>query len=49
MFNIFVQMVTDGVVDNCHSSAEEIQDFGGHRDLDTGAVINPCKKINFLV
>ncbi|ESW33341.1 hypothetical protein PHAVU_001G061500 [Phaseolus vulgaris] len=34
---------SDGVVDNCHSSAEEIQDFGGHRDLDTGAVINPCR------
>ncbi|WVZ08311.1 hypothetical protein V8G54_021657 [Vigna mungo] len=34
---------SDGVVDNCHSSAEEIQDFGGHRDLDIGAVVKPCK------
>ncbi|XP_047151392.1 uncharacterized protein LOC124823260 [Vigna umbellata] len=33
---------SDGVVDNCHSSAEEIQDFGGHRDLDNGAVVKPC-------
>jgi len=42
-------MVTDGVVDNCHSSAEGIQDFGGHRDLDIGAVVKPGKKIHFLV
>ncbi|KAL9297513.1 hypothetical protein ACSQ67_023409 [Phaseolus vulgaris] len=35
--------VTDGVVDKCHSSAEEIQDFGGHRDLDTGAVVKSCR------
>jgi len=42
-------MVTVEVVDNCHSSAEEIQDIGGHRDLDTGAVTKPCKKIHFLV
>ncbi|XP_027928909.1 uncharacterized protein LOC114185403 [Vigna unguiculata] len=32
---------SDGVVDNCHSSAEGIQDFGGHRDLDIGAVVKP--------
>ncbi|XP_027924273.1 uncharacterized protein LOC114181966 [Vigna unguiculata] len=35
---------SDEVVDNCHSSAEEIQDFGGHRDLDTGAVTKPCQR-----
>ncbi|ESW11158.1 hypothetical protein PHAVU_008G006700 [Phaseolus vulgaris] len=34
---------SDGVVDNCHSSAEKIQDFGGHRDLDTGAVVKSCR------
>ncbi|CAJ1939242.1 unnamed protein product [Sphenostylis stenocarpa] len=34
---------SDGVVDHCHSNAEEIQDFHGHRDSDTGAVIKPCR------
>ncbi|CAJ1970886.1 unnamed protein product [Sphenostylis stenocarpa] len=34
---------SDGVVDNCHSNAEEIQDFDGHRDSDTGTVIKPCR------
>ncbi|WVZ16286.1 hypothetical protein V8G54_009268 [Vigna mungo] len=37
-----VEDVEDEVVDNCHSSAEEIQDFGGDRYLNTGALITPC-------
>ncbi|KAK7374886.1 hypothetical protein VNO80_08329 [Phaseolus coccineus] len=40
---VYLEGQSDGVVDNCHSSAEEIRDFGGHRDLDTGAVIKPCR------
>lgn len=34
-------MVSDGVVDNPHSKVEEIQEFDGHRDSDTGAAIKP--------
>ncbi|TKY59176.1 Ribosomal RNA-processing protein 7-like A [Spatholobus suberectus] len=33
----------DGVVDNCHSKVEVIQDLDGQRDSDTGAVIKPCR------
>ncbi|XP_020239707.1 uncharacterized protein LOC109818598 [Cajanus cajan] len=38
-----LSMASDGVVDNCHSKAEVIQDLDGHRDSDTRAVIKPCR------
>ncbi|KAG5023426.1 hypothetical protein AAZX31_07G188700 [Glycine max] len=34
---------SDGVVDNPHSKAEEIQGLDGHIDSDSGAAIKPCR------
>ncbi|RDX91170.1 Ribosomal RNA-processing protein 7-like A, partial [Mucuna pruriens] len=36
-------VVMDGVVDNCHSKGDVVQDFDRHRDSDTEAVIKPCR------
>ncbi|XP_020203507.1 uncharacterized protein LOC109789054 [Cajanus cajan] len=38
-----LSMASDGVLDNCHSKTEVIQDLDGHRDSDAGAVIKPCR------
>lgn len=45
----FSPMVSDEVVDNCHSKAEEIYDSKELRDSNIGAAIKPCKENHFLV
>lgn len=44
---LFAPMASDGVLDNCHSKAEEIKDSKEHRDSDIGVAIKPCNKKNY--